>query len=170
MDTRKADIMTEGQMLRYALVEFEVEGHKPYGLVFRTTGGASGFVDKADISDSPISPEDWPLIGRRLTGVVLGTTRSGQIRATTRASDIALAAGVNDPERALIEWARIRDKGFVDSSDRDVFFASPEAAFVLNWALRQRDFTTDRERATEVLSDAPERLRAAVRGMPPDPS
>jgi len=159
-------VMTAEQAHRYSLVDLEVTGHQPYGVLFRTSAGTPGFVDKADIADSAITREDWPSVGQRRTGVVLGLTRSGKLRASMRPADIGLVRSVDDAERTLIEWARIRDQGFADSSERDAFFASPEAAAILKWALCQREFSTDRDRALEILSEAPERLRIEVGDRP----
>jgi hypothetical protein len=158
--------MTPEQAHRYSLVDLEVTGHQPYGVLFRTAAGAPGFVDRADISDVPIAPEDWPAIGHRGTGVVLGVTRSGKLRASLRRADVGLVGSVDDAESALNVWARIRDRGFTDAADRDGFFAAPAAIAILRWALCQRELSPDRGRALDILSEAPEQLRADLGDTP----
>jgi len=154
--------MTAEQANRYSLVDLEVTGHQSYGVLFRTTAGAVGFVDKADISDAPIAPQDWPAVGYRGTGVVLGVTRTGKLRASLRPSDVRLVRSVDDAESALNAWAKIRDRGFADSSERDGFFAAPEAVAILRWALCRREFSPDRGWALDLLSEAPEQLRSEL--------
>ena len=158
--------MTAGQAHRYSLVDLEVTGHQPYGVLFRTAAGTPGFVDKADISDAPIAPEVWPAIGYRGTGVVLGVTRTGKLRASLRPADVGLVRSVDDAESALNAWAKIRDRGFADASEREKFFAAPEAVAILKWALCQREFSPDRGRALDVLSEAPAQLRAELGDRP----
>jgi hypothetical protein len=151
---------------RYSLVDLEVTGHQSFGVLFRTADGESGFVDLADISDVPIGRDEWPAVGYRGTGVVLGTTRAGKLRASLRPADVGLARDVDDPDGALDSWFRVRDRGFADESERDAFFAAPETVAVLRWALSQREPSPDRDRALDVVVDAPERLRAALRHAP----
>ncbi|GHJ13365.1 hypothetical protein TPA0908_13600 [Micromonospora sp. AKA38] len=154
--------MTESQIPRYALVQCEVTGHASYGLVLQVSGGVRGFVDKVDIADEAVAFEDWPHVGESLTCVVLGYSRDGRIRASARPRDIALVAAVSDPESALMAWVRIRDQGFADSRDRARFIESADAIPVIRWALRHRIGTADWNRASEILSDAPDRLKREV--------
>jgi len=156
--------MSAEQFQRYSLVDCEITTHQPYGVVFRAPDGTLGFVDRADISDSPITPEQWPPVGQRLTGVVLGSTRGEKLRVSLRPSDVAFVGSVDDPARAFAEWTRIREEGFRGPKERDAFFSSPEAPPVLKWALRQRSASADRGRVIEVLSQAPEHLQIEVNG------
>jgi len=151
---------------RYSLVDLEVTGHQPYGVLFRTAEGESGFVDMADISDVPITRGDWPPVGYRGTGVVLGVTRTGKLRVSLRPAYVGLVRNVGDPDSAFEMWFQVRDRGFADDSERDAFFAAPEAIAVLRWALNQREPSPDRDRALEVVLDAPERLRAELGHAP----
>lgn len=134
---------------RYSLVGLEVTGHQPYGVLVRTDAGISGFVDRADISDVPIPPEDWPAIGSRAPGVVLGVTRQGKLRASLRPADVSLVEGVDDPRCAFAAWAK---RGFADDAEKDAFFAAPGTPAILRWALCQHEPSSDRGRALEVVS------------------
>ncbi|HEX5492980.1 MAG TPA: hypothetical protein VFX70_00215 [Mycobacteriales bacterium] len=149
-------------MRRYDLVDCEIIGHHSYGILLRTSEGLTGFADLSDIFDAPTSRDEWPPIGTRMTGVVLGENRSGRVRVSTRTLDVALAREVADPEQALSEWIRMRDTGFRDPSGMDSFLGSVNAAAVLRWATRQRESSPDRARGLEVLASAPEWLRSAV--------
>ncbi|WP_432831380.1 hypothetical protein [Dactylosporangium sp. CA-092794] len=73
-----------------------------------------------------------------------------------------LVRSVSDTGRALRDWLRIRDHGFAGGSDRDAFFSSLEARPILRWALQQRRASMDRDRALEILADAPDALKAEV--------
>jgi hypothetical protein len=154
--------MTAEQAGRYSLVDLEVTGHQPYGVLVRTADGTAGFVDSADISDVPIARADWPAIGYRAAGVVLGVTRAGKLRASLRPADVELVKGVGDAQTAFTEWARVRDQGFADDAERNAFFAARETTAILRWALSQHESSPDRGRAVEILSDAPESLRAEL--------
>jgi predicted RNA-binding protein with RPS1 domain len=154
--------MTPDQADRYSLVELEVTGHQPFGVLVKTDDGARGFVDQADISDVPIGRDDWPAVGHRATGVVLGVTRQGKLRASLRPADVGLVKGVDDAQSAFTEWARIRDQGFADDAEKNDFFTAPETPAILRWALSQHELSSDRDRAEEIVSEAPERLRAEL--------
>jgi hypothetical protein len=154
--------MTAEQAGRYSLVDLEVTGHQPYGVLVRTADGAPGFVDSADISDVPIAREDWPAIGHRAAGVVLGVTRAGKLRASLRPADVGLVQGVDDAQSAFTEWARVRDQGFADEADKNDFFAARETPAILRWALSQHESSPNRRRASEILADAPGSLRAEL--------
>jgi hypothetical protein len=153
---------------RYSLVDLEVTGHQPYGVLVRTADGTSGFVDSADISDVPISRADWPPIGYRAAGVVLGVTRAGRLRGSLRPADVELVESVDDPQSVFAEWGRIRDRGFADDAEKNDFFAAGETPAILRWALSQHETSLDRGRAVEILSDAPEPLRVELGIAAPD--
>lgn len=147
---------------RYSLVDLEVTGHQSFGVLFRTANGESGFVDSADISDAPIARDDWPAVGSRGTGVLLGATRAGKLRVSLRPADVGLAKVVDDADSSLKTWFQVRDHGFADESERAAFFAAPDTVATLRWALSQRESSPDRERAIEIVADAPEPVRAEL--------
>lgn len=151
--------MTEIRLRRYSLIDAEITGHRTYGVSFRTERGESGFVDKADVSDVPTSPADWPLVGQVVTCVVLGIARDGRVRASARQSDVALARSVNDPDGALRRWIAIRDEGFANPEERAAFLASVESVPLLQWARRQRIGSADRIHAEELIADVSDEVR-----------
>jgi predicted RNA-binding protein with RPS1 domain len=147
---------------RFALVDCDVTGHQHYGILFHTTDGRRGFIDSSDISDESADPREWPSIGERITCVVLGETRDGRLRASARASDVALVRAEPDARRALSEWLRIRDAGFADASEMDAYLASARGKAILKWAIRRRRSSTDYARAREILASAPATLRDEI--------
>ena len=130
---------------QYSLVDLEITGHQRDGLVVRTADGADGFVDRADISDTPIPRADWPAIGSTAAGVVLGVTRAGKLRVSLRPGEVGLVTaalelvtGVDHTREAVTAWARVRDHDFADDAARNEFLAASRAAASLREALRQR--------------------------------
>ena len=154
--------MVGSALRRYSVIECRITDHQPYGLVFETGDGTHGFVDRADISDVPVSELDWPPVGQHVTCVVLGSTRDGRVRASARPRYVALIQGAADPQRVLSDWIRIRDNGFRDASERETFFRSPDAVLVLQWALVDRGNPASKSRALELLAEGPAQLRSAV--------
>jgi hypothetical protein len=159
--------MTDFRVPKYALVQCQVLDHQPYGLLIQAGAGSRGFVDRADIADGVVAPEDWPRVGESMTCVVLGYARDGRVRASSRPRDVALVRDSREPGGAISAWIRVRDHGFSDPSDKEVFFASPDAVPTLRWALRHRVGSLDQNRALEVLADAPEEIVREV-GEPGD--
>jgi hypothetical protein len=147
------------EVRRFALVDCLVTGHQHYGILVRTSGGRPGFIDSIDISDGATDPREWPLVGERITCVVLGETRDGRLRASARESDVTLVRKEPDAQEALSEWLRIRDVGFADSSERAAYLASHRGKAILRWAIRRRRSSSDYARAREILAGAPARLR-----------
>lgn len=148
-----------GEVHRFTLIDCDVTGHQHYGVLFRTAEGRPGFIDSLEISDQETDPSEWPSVGERITCVVLGETRDGRLRASARASDVDLVRAEPDARQALSEWQRIRDAGFVDSSESDAYVASARGKAILRWAIRRRQSSKDYARAREILASAPATLR-----------
>ncbi|WP_159012365.1 S1 domain-containing protein [Streptomyces sp. NRRL F-5123] len=151
--------MTERNFRRYSLVDVEIVGHLAYGISFKVEEGVTGFIDKADVSDTSTSPADWPVAGQIVTCITLGIARDGRVRASARQSDVFLARSVDNPDQALRRWAVIRDRKFATLPELEEFFASRESIPLLEWARRQRVGSADRTRAAEIISIMPDELR-----------
>jgi hypothetical protein len=142
----------------YALVECRVVSHQRWGLVIRSADGTRGYIDRGDVTDGPIRAEEWPAVGAHLTCVVVAHRRDGRFQGSARPRDIALVSAVDDPRAALEAWRAIRDDTSAGPGERARFFASPDAAALLRWALRHPAGSPHRTRAAEILADAPEDL------------
>ncbi|MEV6601716.1 hypothetical protein AB0M36_33410 [Actinoplanes sp. NPDC051346] len=150
---------------KYSLVECRIARHQHYGLVVRTApGDQPGFIDESAISDQPYAPVDeWPEVGETLLCVVLGSTRDGRLRLSSRPRDVALARAVVDVEAALSIWRRIRDEAPAETGLLMEFFESQEAVPTLRWALGRPHGSPDHSRAFEIVEKAPDWLRRKLR-------
>lgn len=150
---------------KYSLVECRIVRHQHYGLVVRTVpGDRPGFIDESAISDQPYAPmSDWPGVGETLLCVVLGGSRDGRTRLSSRPRDVALARAVVDVEAALLVWRRIRDEATLEAGPLAEFFESREAVPTLRWELNRPHESTDHSRASEIFEKAPDCLKRQLR-------
>lgn len=146
---------------QYSLVECRIVRHQHYGLVVRTVSDHQpGFVDESAISDQPSVPmNEWPGVGATLPCVVLGGTRDGRLRLSSRPRDVALARAGLNVEAALSTWRRIRDEATVEDDLLVDFFESQEALPTLRWALDRPHGSADHSRAIEIAEKAPDWLK-----------
>ena len=72
-------------------VSVTVVCHHPWGMGTRLADGTQyGHVDVPHISDGPVrGPRDYPPIGQTMPAVVIRYSGAGQLRLSTRTSDIA---------------------------------------------------------------------------------
>lgn len=155
--------VSEDALPRYAIASLVVVGHRRYGLrVEVVDSDREGFVDSANIADPPLRHEDWPCVGARMRGVVLGRTRAGQLRLTTRRRDVAFVESVSDPAGAFLEWRAVHAAGSSNVDARSEFFRSANASALLEWALKNSPYSENRKLAIELLSVAPDELRTQV--------
>ncbi len=75
-------------------IQVMVTGAQPYGLLIEANEGEKGWIETEYLSDTKLEPRDWPPVGTRLRGLVLGYTRDGRIRVCMREVD-----GRPSPER-----------------------------------------------------------------------
>jgi predicted RNA-binding protein with RPS1 domain len=68
-------------------VEFIVTGAQHYGVLIETIFGEKGWVEGEYLSATELAQEDWPQVGERLRGVVLGYANDGRIRVSMREVD-----------------------------------------------------------------------------------
>ncbi len=94
---------------------------------------------------------------------MLGHTRTGRIRLSTRHGDVLLAESVPDPAGAIREWMRIKESSTSDTGARTGFCQSPNAGALLRWALTRPSYSTDFTLAAELLENAPIDIKAALR-------
>lgn len=147
---------------KYAIVRGTVSGRQHYGALVTLASGDRGFVDADHLSDTAEGERpsaEWPEPGRTLEAVVLGTTKDGRVRLTTRGSDLALARSASNLAHALAAWEGCRKAGEPASSAAESFLALPDADAVLSWALRQRPHSSDLELALRVLAVSPAQTR-----------
>jgi hypothetical protein len=127
-------------------------------------GGKNGFVDESAISDEPYAPPgDWPRIGELLLCVVLGVTRDGRLRLSSRPRDIELVRAVLNVESALAEWRQVRDDPSGGEGHLRQFLRSRDAVPTLRWAKSRPSGSIDRVRALEIIAKAPESLLRDLR-------
>lgn len=152
--------MDTPELRKYSLVECRITRHQHYGLVVRTVpGDQPGFVDSSAISDQPYaSPADWPVAGETLMCVILGDTRDGRFRLSSRPRDVALARAVTDVKAVLSTWQGIRDEGIRDEGRLAEFFKSGDAVPTLRWALSGPDGSADQTCASQIVAKAPDWL------------
>lgn len=156
--------MENSEYPKYSLVECRIVGHQHYGLVVRTVpGDRPGYVDESAISDQQYAPmNEWPGVGEALLCVILGDTRDGRLRLSSRPRDVALARAVVDVEATLSIWRRIRDEATAEPDPLVEFLGSQEAVPTLRWALSRPDGSADRLRASEIVEKAPHWLRGQL--------
>lgn len=68
-------------------VEFVVTGAQHYGVLIETRAGEKGWVEEEYLSATKLARGDWPQVGERLRGLVLGYTDDGRIRVCMREVD-----------------------------------------------------------------------------------
>ncbi|NNH72613.1 hypothetical protein HLB23_22580 [Nocardia uniformis] len=93
---------------RYAIAECVVTGYAPWGILVTTDAGRHGWVAAEYLADGTIRRDEWPAVGTRLTGVVLGYTHAGRIRLATIPSYVAALRDSTDPAAAARLWAAER--------------------------------------------------------------
>ncbi|MFJ8913660.1 hypothetical protein [Amycolatopsis sp. NPDC102389] len=150
---------------RYVTVAGVVSSHKFYGLLLRLENGDEGHVDSSDVADHPVSPADWPPVGKSVKGVLLGPTRMGRVRLSLRDSDVALVEELRDPEADIEQWAALKEVGAGNVNARDAFFASSGAVPFLRWALVRPSYSSDKKLAEELLIMAPRGIKSRL-GLP----
>lgn len=75
------------QLAKWAVTSGTVIRHMHYGLRVQVPSGEIGVVDRADIADGGLSPDEWPEVGSVIT--VLGAGYAGtQLRLSTRPSHL----------------------------------------------------------------------------------
>ena len=77
----------EGGPERGSEVDFQVIGAQHYGVLVVTDSGDRGWIESEYLSASPITPQEWPPVGTRLRGLVLGVTPDGRVRICLRPVD-----------------------------------------------------------------------------------
>jgi len=150
-----------GNHPRYSLVESTVRGHAGYGLVVRSVDGEDGFVDSGHIANGPLATEDWPAVGQRIWGVVLGYARDGRLRLSTAPNDVALARST-DLAVAMLAWRDLReaDERYLATA-RD-FLQRPDATAVLRWAVTGPYRAEGRAAAVRLLATSSVETRSAL--------
>lgn len=73
--------------IRGAVVQFTVSGHQHYGVLVTTDEGERGWIEAEYLSKDQLSQAQWPAIGTRLRGLVLGYTADGRVRVCMREVD-----------------------------------------------------------------------------------
>jgi hypothetical protein len=143
---------------KYAIVRGTVSGRQQYGALITLESGDRGFVDVgylADTAEGVQSGAEWPEMGLTVEAVVLGTTRDGRVRLTTRGSDLALARSALNLADAFAVWEQCQKADEPQSPTAASFLALPDADAVLSWALRQKPESSDLELALRVLAASP---------------
>ncbi|MEV6299128.1 hypothetical protein AB0M02_06960 [Actinoplanes sp. NPDC051861] len=135
-------------------------------MLLHLEGGEEGFVDSSDVSDRPVRPDEWPMVGARVTAVVLGSTRLGRWRLSLRAGDVGVVTALEDPEAGFGYWNALKASGAGDAAARDAFFSFEGADPLLGWALTRPPHSPDRRFAEELLARAPGVIKD--RYAPPD--
>lgn len=156
--------MLDEPLPKYAIVELVVVGHQPFGLLVQDDSGQRGFVDRADIADDPAAGGGWPKVGDRIPGVVLGYTRDGRLRVSTRERDLGLVGSLANPADALQAWQAVRSAETGDTEVLEQFYQSPSAPALLRWALKHPTYSEEHKRALDLLSKAPKDLQTKLLG------
>jgi len=68
-------------------VEFVVTGAQHYGVLIETAAGEKGWVEEEYLSAIKLARDQWPQVGERLRGLVLGYANDGRIRVCMREVD-----------------------------------------------------------------------------------
>lgn len=76
---------------KWQLVRATVVAKMPYGLRVRVPSGEIGVVDRVLIHDLPLKAAEWPGVGVEILAVCGGYTSGGQLRLSSRESDIDIA-------------------------------------------------------------------------------
>lgn len=146
---------------KYAIVRGTVDGRQHYGVLITLESGGRGFIDADHLADTADgrSNAQWPEPGRSVEAVVLGATKDGRVRQTTRGSDLALARSVSNLAGVFEVWERCCGIGEAASSTAVSFLGSSDADAVLSWALRQSPGSSDVELALRILAASPKETR-----------
>jgi predicted RNA-binding protein with RPS1 domain len=160
--------MTNPILPKYTVIECTVIGHRSYGLIVRLDSGESGFVDRSYIADTVLSIDEWPRVNTRIRGILLGYTRDGRVRVSARRRDRVLIESLNNPESALHEWQMIESSTVDDTERRREFYRSPNAHALLKWALANPSNSVARQRAVELIAEAPSDLKRDLMGKSDD--
>lgn len=124
---------------RHSIVNCIVTGHRAYGVLVRDPeSGEGGYIDRSDIADSGLPQSEWPGEGSLIRCVVLGYTRDGRLRLSSRPRDVNLAEAVPDLTVALQSWVEARKAGESNEQYMRSFLRKPYALPVLRWAIRDR--------------------------------
>lgn len=134
-------------------------GYAHYGILIATDAGERGWIEGSYVADGPIRREEWPEVGARIVGVVLGYTSSGRIRLATTPSYVAAIRGSEDPDAAASAWWVMIDvdgHGIVaiDEDDKDAMYS---ASHVLTSTSSARD-RPGIDRGVRVLVEVQRRL------------
>jgi hypothetical protein len=143
---------------KYELIECNVVAHASYGLIIESTSGERGYIDTADIGDTPLERKDWPSVGRTITGVAIGYRRDGRLVISARPSDIALVRAAVDIQGTMNEWARLRRADEEYTRAKDSMTTSDDAEVVLRWALSRSRLSPEPGVALRALANAPSSL------------
>lgn len=76
---------------RWQVATAVVVEQMPYGLRVRVPSGEIGVIDRVLIHDLPLSVSEWPVSGDELQVVSGGYTSWGQLRLSSRDSDLEIA-------------------------------------------------------------------------------
>lgn len=149
--------MESDRLQRYAVVSGTVVSHPHYGVFLTTDAGDRAFVDSDYVADGDVRRDEWPQPGERVRGMVLGVTRDGRVRLTTRQSDLDLVDECVDASRAMAAWDAFRQTG--DAGSVREILALPDVAAVLRWVLRQPPGWNLKPRVLALLEHAPPEIR-----------
>lgn len=69
------------------VVAFEVTGAAHYGILVVTEHGEPGWIEGPLISEQRLTPDQWPPVGTRLRGLVLGPGSLNRVRLCLRPVD-----------------------------------------------------------------------------------
>ncbi len=88
-------------------------GYTHYGVLIATDAGERGWIESDYVADGPIRREEWPEVGARVVGVVLGYAQAtahmpARIRLATIPSYVAAIRGSDDPKAAASAWSAER--------------------------------------------------------------
>lgn len=134
---------------KYSVIDCIVSGHRDYGvLVSVPASGEVGYIDRSEIGNSGMPQSEWPSEGSGVRCVLLGYTRDGRLRLSSRPRDVDLAETVPDLAGALRHWIAVRDAGVADEGAMSQFLGSSYAIPVLRWAMRDRP-TSDNYKAAQ---------------------
>ncbi|MFS8101787.1 hypothetical protein LFM09_32130 [Lentzea alba] len=149
--------MESERLRRYAVVSGTVVSHPPYGIFLTTDTGDRAFIDSDYVADGGVRRDEWPQPGERVRGMVLGVTRDGRVRLSTRQSDVDLVDEGVDASRAMAAWDAFRQAG--DAGSGQELLALPDAVAVLRWALRQPPGWNLKPKVLGLLEHAPPAVR-----------
>jgi hypothetical protein len=150
---------------RYSVITCDVTGRLHYGLLVRAVeSGEAGYIDRAELGNSPLTEEEWPVDGTSLRCVVLGYTRDGRLRLSSKPRDVSLSeSGINVRE-ALGHWISVRDAGESHPEGMVEFLRLSYATSILSWALQDRPSSANYKIARWAVSLLPPEAKDQVVG------